>query len=172
MRRLTPLILFSAFIISGCGGGREVVPGVGRIEKVEYLKHWITLVVSHHSTPLDIVSTQVFHGLRPNTTHETAVRLLGRPQNVRQERDNIYFEYFFNNSRLEIGRERDNDGASWSLSAYPKNMLYREALSPDAAGSFKLRSDNSAIQISDCYGKLTFLLVLRGSRIEEIKWFR
>ena len=151
-----------------------MVPGVPPIKEVEYQKHWITLTPIDGTSPTQFVDVSLFRGIKPNTTHNEALRLLGSPSNQRKKDHNTYLEYYFDRGRLEIGREEyASDGevrVAWSLTSYPNNLLYTDVLTPAAAKSIRLRNTNSVIQICDGQKRLHFLLILSGERVESINW--
>lgn len=163
-------------LFAGCDRKREVASGQGRVREVEYQKHWITLSLQPGARPEEVVAVALFHGLAPKTTHASATKLLGKPNNVRREDDNVYHEYYYSDARVEVGREQYSTGSeigtSWSLAAFPQNLSFRDVLAPDAISSFKLRSPKSVIQIVDDRGDLQFIIVLSGSRVEKIGWLR
>jgi hypothetical protein len=158
-----------AVLLSSCGGHREVVPGIAPVRNVEYQKHWITITPVDGTSAVELVNTGLFHGIKPGTKHDEVMKLLGPPTNKRSHEHSLYYEYFFGDGRLEVGREEYSSGGepsiAWSLTSYPNNQLYRDVLISAAAESIQLRSSNSVIQICDDSKEIRLLIVISGERV-------
>lgn len=152
--------------------GTKYVDGTYPVAKLKFYKHWITVYPDSDTNISDFVDMDLFYGFRENMTFDDAVSNFGEPDNIRQEEHNNYYEYNFDNARVDVGREEystgDGIGVSWALYSYPVSKSYYEVLIPQIADYVDPSSVRTAVTILDSDGDVRVLVYILGNRVDHL----
>jgi hypothetical protein len=123
----------------------------------------------------DLVDLRTFGRFRPVNSLDEAIRAYGKPDRQRFAENQTVFEYVLEpTGRVEFVEELIVDGPSYSLRAFPNNVDAIDALRADVARLvveyLDLVADKSHVVIENSEGQLEMVVILRGSRVEEISW--
>lgn len=156
---------------------REQIAGEPPVKQLEFYKHWITVYPLAHTKLADFVDLRLFNGFKPGITFDEAVVKFGKPDNIRKEEFNTYYEYWTDISRIEIGREEyaipDKDvGVAWPLYVYPKDLSFYDILHPAISKHINPEAEKTVVQIKDLTNELSLVIIIEGQRVDHLIWIR
>ena len=149
------------------------------IEKIKFYKHWVTVFPKQNTRLNDFVDMSLFYNFKPNMTFDETTKLFGKPNNIRENKGNIYYEYSKQKSRIEVAKEEystgDNNnpiGVSWALYTYPKDDKYDHILSKRISKYVPLTSKETVVTIMKINDEPGILVFITGNRVEYIVWYK
>lgn len=155
---------------------RRVIDGEPPVKSIELYEHWLTVKPIKNAKLSDFVDITFFHGFSPSINFEKAKSLYGNPNNIREEIHSQYYEYYFDDVRIVVGREETSNGeqigVDWSLYAYPSQKSYDEILSPAISKHVDSNKEKNTIQILHSSGGIQMLVHIIGNRVDHIIWYR
>lgn len=157
--------------------GTRTIAGDGRVSELKFQKHWVTARLRPGVEPADAIDLAIFAEFRPGMTFETAVAAGGPPRNIRQEGNNVYYEFWRTNTRVELGREESSSGddeihVSWPLYAYPTNMTYSQVVVPEIAKHVDPSQEKTGLTVTTSDDGSKVFLFVRGVRVDHAIWSR
>jgi len=149
----------------------EIV-GEPPVKSLVFHKHWITVNPLEDTGLQDFVDMKLFYDFVANLDFDQALLLYGEPDNIREEEYNTYYEYSFNDVRIEVGREEystgDGIGVSWATYAYPYNKAYSEVLSPEISKHIDPMKEKTTVLVNNVEGEIKVLVNVVGTRVDEM----
>ncbi|MFA6896871.1 MAG: hypothetical protein WCQ96_01140 [Patescibacteria group bacterium] len=155
---------------------RNEIAGEPPVKSIEFYQHWLTIKPVEGAKLSDLVDTTLFHTFLPGLNFENAKGLYGNPNNIRNDEHNQYYEYWYDDARIEVGREEYSDGSGngidWSLYSYPSKKSYNDILSPAITKYIDSRKKESTIQILNPDGDVQVLVHIIGKRVDYMIWYK
>lgn len=155
----------------------RIIKGEYPVSKIEIYKHRVTVYPSTNTKLEDFVDMSLFYGFNPEMRFENAINLFGEPDNIREERGNIYYEYWEDEARVEVVREEystgDNNnpiGVTWALYSYPKDFIYTELLNSKIAEHIDPTMNKTIVLIKNQTRDIDVLIEILGNRVEKMIW--
>jgi hypothetical protein len=155
---------------------RKEIIGIPPVKSVELFQNWVTIKPVEGYKIQDFVDIKLFHGFGPNINFNRAKNLFGEPKNIRNDEHGEYYEYWFDDSRIEIGREEyaegEGTGINWSLYLYPSQKSYKDFLSPSILKYINPKNEKINLQILDNNGDVQMVINILGERVDLVIWYK
>lgn len=155
---------------------RSEIVGEPPVKSIELYKHWLTVKPIENAKLSDFVDITLFHGFLPGINFEKAKSLYGNPNNIRDEKYNQYYEYWYDDARIEVGREEHADddgiGVAWSLYSYPSKNSYNGILSPAISKHINPNKVKNTVQILNSDGDVQMFVNIIGNRVDYMIWYK
>lgn len=150
----------------------QTISGEYPIAKVKYYKHWVRITPEEGVAVDSLLDKSLFHDFPAEEDIDYVIENFGNPDNIREEDHNTYYEYSFDETRIEIAREEYSTGSdigiSWATYSFPYDKLYTDVLSNDVSKYVDPTNNKTSVVINDQYGDIVYLVMLSGNRVTEM----
>lgn len=157
----------------------KTIAGTFPIDKIEIYKHTITIYPSKKTDLKDLVDIGLFYDFLPNQNFEETVNVFGKPDNIRKDKGNIYYEFWKPRARIEVVREETSTGSginpvniTWSLRTLPKDEPINKILNSQITKYINFDNENTIILILNDSKEIRMLIDIVGGRINYISWIK
>lgn len=171
---LTLIVLLVAGRIAFVKSNRSEIAEEPPVKNIELYKHWLTVKPEENTQISDFVDIKFFHDFSPGINFERATILHGNPNNIRKDKGNQYYEYWYDDARIEVGKEEyaqgDATSIDWALYSYPSKKTYSEILAPAISKHIDPGKEKNTVQILNSNGDVEMLVQIIGNRVDYMVW--
>lgn len=155
---------------------RVEIAGEPPAKSIVLNEHGVTVKPLESAKLSDFIDTTFFGLFFPNINFEIAKMFFGNPNNIRNEDDCQFYEYWYDNFRIEIKRNEYSDEGGfkvdWTLYSYPLNKTFTEVLTPLISKHIDRKKENNTVCILNSKGEIQIFVDIIKNRVNYIVWYK